>query len=298
MKRIILNVLLVNWEKMLFFLCFLCVVLCFSPLAAHAQKETYVLEGQAKVQGEDVYKYKIFFSAKRGKIKGYSLTWFPDGMPRKAIVTGNIDEDSHSLIFTEKEESNMLLLKSNDICWFNAMLTYRRLGNKILYTGRFTGINNFGQYCGAGEMALVQELPEASEDERAPTKTKDISKAAQPEEIPAKVETITVDDGKEIITGADTVTLDVWDYGTIDGDEVTVLLNGKSLLTDYLLTGLQRRLHIPLSHGVNTITIIAGNEGEAPPNTARLLLMDGEKQYNMTAYNKKGDRAIITLIKR
>ena len=49
--------------------------------------------------------------------------------------------------------------------------------------------------------------------------------------------------------------------------------------------------------GVNTLTIVADNEGSDPPNTASLLLTDGITQYSLLAYNPKGQRVVIKIKK-
>jgi len=57
-------------------------------------------------------------------------------------------------------------------------------------------------------------------------------------------------------------------------------------------------LRLPLTNeGVNTVTIIADNEGSDPPNTASLLFTDGAKKYSVLGLHKKGQQAIIKIKK-
>ena len=87
----------------------------------------------------------------------------------------------------------------------------------------------------------------------------------------------------------------IWDGGTIDGDKVTVLLNGKNVLNNYTLTSAKKAFHLALDEGMNTLTIIANNEGSEPPNTANIQLADGEATYNIIAYNNTGQQATVTI---
>ena len=272
----------------------------FTAVNVSAQREYNVLDGQVKIRNTVVCKYKLFFLEKKGAISGYSLTWFADGLPRKAIVKGVFDYSKKSLAFTETEEENLLILKSNSICYFIATLTYKKAEGKTLYYGNFYSMGNYGERCGEGEMLLVQD--DTTIAAIVPPPPKEIKKElVEPHFTVAKqgiAETITAGSNKEIESNTDTLTLDLWDYGNIDGDVVSVTLNGQMILSKYTLDSLKKRLKIHVNKGFNTIAIIAENEGIAPPNTARLLLTDGDKHYNLTAYNYKGKSATITIRKK
>ena len=95
---------------------------------------------------------------------------------------------------------------------------------------------------------------------------------------------------------SDTVIIELWDGGNIDGDRVSLLFNGMQYLNNYFLVKEKRQLIIPLSvDQYNIITIIAENEGDDPPTTASLYLKDGLIKYSLLAYNAKGQQAVIKL---
>ena len=97
---------------------------------------------------------------------------------------------------------------------------------------------------------------------------------------------------------SDTLVIDVWDGGTVDGDRITLQFNGETYLTNYFLQKEKKQLRIPISgYEVNTIAILADNEGSDPPNTASILLTDGTSKYSILAYNKKDDVALIRIRK-
>ena len=115
---------------------------------------------------------------------------------------------------------------------------------------------------------------------------------------PVVTDKITANIEKTYNWHSDTVVLDIWDGGSQDGDKITLLYNGKALLTHYLLVKEKKQLHIPLSgSNINTITILAENEGLEPPNTASLMLTDGQIRYSILAYNNKGQQAVIRIQK-
>src|SRR5690606_12581480 len=97
----------------------------------------------------------------------------------------------------------------------------------------------------------------------------------------------------------DKIILTIWDGSQEDGDRVTVSFNNLQVLTDYTLLNEKKTLELDLSSsGINTITITALNEGGQPPNTANITIQDGNKQYEIVAYNKIGKKALIKIQKK
>ncbi len=266
--------------------------------SALGQKDYYRLDGTVTLEGGDTYKYQLDFREKNGTIKGYSLTWLDDSLPSMAAIEGRIDRGNRTISFAEKEQKNMLLLKANDMCYFNGTLSYKQTGNLFLLSGSFTGLSNYAQYCGRGEITL-------SHNAKGDSLLGVVVKPKQPpvllpkaaEEPVSNVEVITAASSKELDWVSDTCVIDIWDYGNVDGDKISVTYNGKTMLGDYEITSVKKQLRLPLHPGRNTIKITAENEGSAPPNTARLLLTDGKKQYSFTAYNTEGKSATIVLKK-
>ncbi|MES2701211.1 MAG: hypothetical protein V4649_01145 [Bacteroidota bacterium] len=123
-----------------------------------------------------------------------------------------------------------------------------------------------------------------------------VKKQAEPAATaPAVTDKITAGLGKTYEWTTDTVVIDVWDGGNIDGDRISLVLNGKPVLSNYYLIKERRQLRLPLAAGMNTLTIQADNEGADAPNTASLLLTDGMKQYSILAYNPKGNSSVVTI---
>lgn len=75
------------------------------------------------------------------------------------------------------------------------------------------------------------------------------------------------------------VTISVWDHGQIDGDIVSIYVNGKLFIDQEVLDG--PNLPITFStdlefSGYNYVLLYAHNEGSIPPNTCTISIDDGE----------------------
>ncbi|MBA2611619.1 MAG: hypothetical protein H0U95_06605 [Bacteroidetes bacterium] len=73
----------------------------------------------------------------------------------------------------------------------------------------------------------------------------------------------------------------VWDKGKIDGDRITLYLNGKEILQDYTVAKAKRQIVLHLNPGKNYLVMHALNLGRIPPNTAAIEINDGRKSKQM-----------------
>ena len=80
-----------------------------------------------------------------------------------------------------------------------------------------------------------------------------------------------------------TFKVDFYDNGEIDGDSITVFYNGKILISHKMLTTKAISLTLTLDENVkeNVITMYADNLGTIPPNTALMIVTDGDKRYEV-----------------
>ncbi len=73
-----------------------------------------------------------------------------------------------------------------------------------------------------------------------------------------------------VTVGQRNITIEIWDDAAIDGDQIDMILNGNTILSNYVLTGSQYAVHVHLNPGVNVLTVHADNQGSQGPNTAAL----------------------------
>jgi hypothetical protein len=80
-----------------------------------------------------------------------------------------------------------------------------------------------------------------------------------------------------------TFKVDFYDNGEIDGDSITVFYNGNIIVSHKMLTtnAISLTLSLDESKAENIITMYADNLGTIPPNTALMIVTDGDKRYEV-----------------
>jgi hypothetical protein len=75
----------------------------------------------------------------------------------------------------------------------------------------------------------------------------------------------------------------LYDNGEVDGDSVSVFYNGKLIVEKKRLSEkpITLTLEAKSDFGINELTMYAENLGEIPPNTALMVITDGEKRYEV-----------------
>ena len=85
---------------------------------------------------------------------------------------------------------------------------------------------------------------------------------------------------EEIVVESDSLLIDFYDNGEIDGDSISVFYNDQLLASSQRLS--TKAIHIKVgldsTRDVNEITMFADNLGSIPPNTALMLVYDGRKR--------------------
>jgi hypothetical protein len=85
------------------------------------------------------------------------------------------------------------------------------------------------------------------------------------------------------IRGMDTVRVELYDNGEIDGDSISLYLNNDLLLQHYKLTAEAKVLLVPIDKSlpVNRLILFAENLGRLPPNTALMEVTVHGKTYEL-----------------
>ena len=101
----------------------------------------------------------------------------------------------------------------------------------------------------------------------------------------------------EITVDGDSLQIDFYDNGEVDGDSISVFFNKKLVTFNRKLSA--RAIHFTVgldtAKEVNEISMFADNLGSIPPNTALMLLYDGKKRYEvrMTSSLQKNASVLI-----
>jgi hypothetical protein len=83
---------------------------------------------------------------------------------------------------------------------------------------------------------------------------------------------------------SDSLVLTLYDNGDVDGDTVSVLMNGEIIFAKQGLSTKANSKTIYLDKGMPdslSMVMYAENLGSIPPNTGLLVIMDGEKRYEV-----------------
>lgn len=289
--------------------------------AANAQTKSHQLKGFMAVQGGETFTYRLELEEQAGgALKGFAYTYAKEGKDVKAAVEGRIDRSKKTLSFRETG-----ILANNGfeskavLCLVDATLKFLpdESGGQTL-SGAITSNTASNALCGKGsivftDVTMLNELfkPIAAPAEKpavaaAPEKEKpkkivyvyDTARKEAPKPAAPARDEITAGQDAVYQWESDTALVEIWDGGKLDGDMVSVLFNGRPVLVRYTLKTEKKQLKLGLQPGINTLVILADNEGNEPPTTADILLHDGAKKHSLIAHNKIGREAVIKLEKK
>jgi hypothetical protein len=87
----------------------------------------------------------------------------------------------------------------------------------------------------------------------------------------------------EIEVSSDSIQVDFYDNGEVDGDSISVFFNDQLMGANLKLSTRSIHLNLKLdtTKEVNKLAMFANNLGSIPPNTALMLIFDGKKRYEV-----------------
>jgi hypothetical protein len=87
----------------------------------------------------------------------------------------------------------------------------------------------------------------------------------------------------EIEVSSDSLKVDFYDNGEVDGDSISVFFNKQLLVSSQMLS--ERAIHFNLildaAKDTNELSMFADNLGTIPPNTALMIIDDGKKKFEV-----------------
>ncbi len=139
----------------------------------------------------------------------------------------------------------------------------------------------------------------------SPPKTieKPVEKTAEPVKTPTIEEKFVARQKvfiKEIPVTGDSIELRFYDNAEIDGDSISLFLNGKLLFQHIRLTGNARIIRLAVSElqDVNELTMVAENLGAIPPNTSYMVAIVNGVRHDAYLASSEGSSAMIKLVKK
>ena len=105
---------------------------------------------------------------------------------------------------------------------------------------------------------------------------------------------------QELTVEADSIKVDFYDNGEIDGDSISVFFNSQLMAFSQRLS--TRSLHFDITldgtKEVNELSMFADNLGSIPPNTALMIVTDGDKQHQIRLSSSLEKNATIRIRKK
>lgn len=100
---------------------------------------------------------------------------------------------------------------------------------------------------------------------------------------------------RQITVEHDSVMVSLYDNGDIDGDSVTLIYNNNIITTHQRLTDKPITFVLKVAPGNNSneLVMYAENLGSIPPNTALMIITDGNKRYEVKVSSSKDRNGVV-----
>ncbi|HWC53360.1 MAG TPA: hypothetical protein VG676_07240 [Chitinophagaceae bacterium] len=101
----------------------------------------------------------------------------------------------------------------------------------------------------------------------------------------------------EIEVASDSLKVDFYDNGEVDGDSVSVFFNNKLIAFHQMLSTRSVHFDIVLDSAkeTNELAMFADNLGSIPPNTALMIIDDGKKRYEVRLSSNLEKNALVRI---
>jgi hypothetical protein len=105
---------------------------------------------------------------------------------------------------------------------------------------------------------------------------------------------------KEIEVESDSLRINFYDNGDIDGDSISVFLNKQLVLSHQGLTARAINMFMVLdsTKDINVIDMFAENLGTIPPNTALMVINDGKNRFEVYMSSSLTQNAMVRIRKK
>ncbi len=219
------------------------------------------------------------------KNKWYNVIYTNDGATASLYVDCQL---KYSVAFPETftNREDLYFGKSDDSMfpfWLNGDLDEIRIYNRALKADEI--------------LALCNEKPEPKKIEPEVKKVEPVNKSNDLAKEIMPLEKRNNDLIREISVDHDSISVTLYDNGDIDGDSITLIYNDKILTTHQRLTDKPLTFIIRIEKGNNSrneLVMYAENLGSIPPNTALMIIMDGNKRYELNVNSTKKSNGAVS----
>ncbi len=238
----------------------------------------------------------------------FEMKFEPDGTGTSEITSdGEGGNAKHRLRWTFDEAKQRLDFEETEImeesvpswrwCMKSGSLFYQKEKNRRSLTGDWQGYIEGTDpktgACAPGKLFVEQPIFDQNETMAKPGETATKPEPAEVKEYMAKTKR-PVDVERVLEVKNKTVRIRVWDNGTVDGDVLSLFLNGDLIIKNYRVTRQKYETIVKLDKPTNFIILHALNVGSISPNTVAVSVDDGfQEQVVIISSNLKNSGAIM-----
>lgn len=270
----------------------------------------YEFFGILKLNGDSksMISYRINFEEKNGKIKGYSITDLEGDHETKNVITGTYDAKSKIFNFKENE---ILYTKStfsqNSFCFINYVGKIKLVNKNSKLEGDFKGIFKNNSTCINGTLSLIGSdkiYEKLNTMSKKLQNSKKIDQKTKNEVNPVqfmddlKLNKLTKNQNMSVVWEDKKIKIEIFDAGKEDGDKINLYNGTKLILSNYEITNKKKIIEFEIEKDNLEFTIEAVSEGTIAPNTAKVILVDKNRSFELMTNLSKSEKAKITFIKK
>lgn len=226
------------------------------------------------------------------RITGKAYDYYDKGHFVKMSFTGRYNAQTHRLVLIENKVLEENIPFDCLPCIKTYDLNYSKKGEEESLTGDWKGLITGRQTaCPPGKILLKRAVHSdfpVDIDQSDTLQALQRSLHLQPRELDL-VKTVTVDSSD--------IRIDLYDNAEIDGDTITVLINGKLLLYRQMLTDKPLTLHFNAFPGMAyELVMYADNLGLIPPNTALMIVTAGTQKMEVFLSSSEQKSAAVRFV--
>jgi hypothetical protein len=278
--------------RLLFFFTFLI------PVYVYCQNgNNYEFIGMLNLSDSGIIPYKLTFKKNHEtKIEGFSITDFYGSNKTKSKIEGSFSKQQNNITFTEIENiSTISNANPKDFCYIHVKnASIKRKNGKTIMEGAFYGKFNNDSNCAKGTIYLVgtDVLDKIKKHDTVLNKTNAVNLLNKTNQT-----FLTSDNQLNINWQSQQLIIELWDAATFDNDVITLTVDEKPILENYIIEHEKKIITLPFSTDLCTIKIYAVSEGKNPPNTVNLILKDNDVTHAIVTKLKKGESSTVIIKK-
>lgn len=102
---------------------------------------------------------------------------------------------------------------------------------------------------------------------------------------------------QELLVDSDSLQIDFYDNGEVDGDSISIFFNDKLMASAQKLSvnAIHLKVGLDPNKEINTLSMFADNLGGIPPNTALMLVYDGRKRYEVRLTSNLQKNGVVNI---